>query len=184
MDRFDDQHIIAKVLKGDVHAFGLIIKRYEKPVYNLMYRITRSIDLAEDLTQETFIRSYEKLEQFKPNKRFFPWLYTIGLNTGRDFMRKSASKQTVSIEGPNNQLLDVETHNQQTRVLDRICVEEIEKEMDKLPVEYREALILCYREGFSMKDIAQAMEISVSGAKSRVSRGLSRLRKSLRIERA
>jgi RNA polymerase sigma-70 factor (ECF subfamily) len=64
MDRLDDQNIITKVLQGDVHAFGLLVKRYEEPLYNLMYRITKSTESAEDLTQETFIRAYEKLTAY------------------------------------------------------------------------------------------------------------------------
>ena len=182
MDRLDDQNIITKVLQGDVDAFGLLVKRYEEPLYNLMYRITKSTESAEDLTQETFIRAYEKLEKFKPGRKFFSWLYTIGLNIGRDFLRKTASFKTVSIEERGDVSSRDETYGEQDRILDLLDIRKVEKAIDKLPFKYREALILYYREEFSMKDIARAMEISVSGAKSRVNRGLNKLRKSLGIK--
>lgn len=181
MDRLDDQNIITKVLQGDVDAFGLLVKRYEEPLYNLMYRITKSTDSAEDLTQETFIRAYEKLEKFKPGRKFFSWLYTIGLNIGRDFLRKTGSSKVLSVEQTDDILLNVEAYDQQDRVLDTLEFRKIEKAIYKLPLKYREALILYYREELLMKDIAIAMRISVSGAKSRVKRGLSMLRKSLGV---
>jgi RNA polymerase sigma-70 factor (ECF subfamily) len=59
-----------------------------------MYRMAGSSDKAADLTQETFIRAYQKLERFHPGKRFFPWLYSIGLNLARD----SARKKTLNSE--------------------------------------------------------------------------------------
>jgi RNA polymerase sigma-70 factor (ECF subfamily) len=181
MNSSHDQHIIAEVLQGDVQAFGLLVKQYEKPLYNLMYRITKSTDSAEDLTQDAFIRAYEKLERFKPGKKFFPWLYTIGLNIGRDFLRKTGASKVLSVEETDDILVNVEAYDQQDRVLDTLEFRKIEKAIDKLPLKYREALILYYREELLMKDIAIAMEVSVSGAKSRVKRGLSMLRKSLGV---
>jgi RNA polymerase sigma-70 factor (ECF subfamily) len=85
----DDQQAISAVLTGDVNAFAVLVERYQKPIYNLMYRMTGSQADALDLAQETFIKAYEKLDRFKTGKKFFPWLYTIGINHARNFLRRA-----------------------------------------------------------------------------------------------
>jgi len=66
MESTDDQRIISRVLKGDCNAFGILVQKYQKPIFNLMFRMTGSQDQAADLAQETFIKVYENLERFRP----------------------------------------------------------------------------------------------------------------------
>ena len=112
----EENAIISSILAGDVDAFAVLVQRYQKPIFNLMIRITSCEEDAFDLTQETFIRAYEKLDRFKPSGRFFPWLYTIGMNLGRDFLRKRKtvgtkaeelyeSQKSLSIESGQGELL-------------------------------------------------------------------------------
>ena len=89
MNITEDDAIIEKVLSGNVNAYGLIVKKYQQPIYNLMLRTVRSEDKAADLAQETFIRAYEKLDLFRPGNKFFSWLYSIGMNLARDSIRKN-----------------------------------------------------------------------------------------------
>jgi RNA polymerase sigma-70 factor (ECF subfamily) len=88
MDSKDEQRCIDRVLGGEVNAFGTLVVRYQKPIFNLMYRMVGSSDRAADLTQETFFKAYQKLDRFHPGRKFFPWLYAIGLNLARDSVRK------------------------------------------------------------------------------------------------
>ena len=88
MNDADDGEIVELVLRGNRDAFGILVRRYQGSIYNLMYRMCRSSEDAADLAQEAFIKAYEKLETFKTDKRFFPWLYAIGLNHARDYSRK------------------------------------------------------------------------------------------------
>ena len=177
MDGNDEQHCIDRVLRGEVNAFGILVERYQKPIFNLMYRMAGSSDKAADLTQETFIRAYEKLERFHPGKRFFPWLYSIGLNLARDFARKNtwnpergSTLNPESLSGCNS------PGDQHERMCESLEFLRLERALDELPVIYREALILRYHDECSMGDIAAALNLSVSAAKMRVHRGLDMLR--------
>ena len=177
MDSNDEQRCIDRVLRGEVNAFGPLVERYQKPIFNLMYRMAGSSDKAADLTQETFIRAYEKLERFHPGKRFFPWLYSIGLNLARDFARKNNSNpETGSTLNPDSLSGCNSPGDQHELMCDSLEFLRLEIALDKLPVIYREALILRYHDECSMGDIAAALNLSLSAAKMRVHRGLDMLR--------
>src|SRR4030042_3793120 len=88
MNPLDDQEIIAAILGGNKDAYSVLVQRYQKPIFYLMYLVTGSYDDALDLAQETFIKAYENLDHFKNGARFFPWLYTIGFNHVRNFKKK------------------------------------------------------------------------------------------------
>ena len=171
-----DQQIIQAVLTGSVDAYRHLVLRYEKPIFNLMYRMTGSREDALDLAQETFIKAYEKLEHFKTGSRFFPWLYTIGLNNGRNFIRDHKMEKQFLVEMGGDESWMDRLSQQSERVWSPLDVQRLREGLQQLPLDYREAMILHYHEGFSMKEIAEALELSVSGAKMRVHRGLRKLR--------
>lgn len=177
MDSRDEQYCIDRVLGGETNAFSALVERYQKPIFNLMYRMSGSSDKAADLTQETFIRAYQKLERFHPGKRFFPWLYSIGLNLARDFARKNTGNpQTGSTPNPESFSSCNSPGDQHDSMCDSLEFLRLEKALDGLPLIYREALILRYHDECSMNDIAAALNLSLSAAKMRVHRGLEMLR--------
>jgi RNA polymerase sigma-70 factor (ECF subfamily) len=179
MDHVEENRIIAEILAGDANAYAILVQRYQGPVFNLMVRMTGSEDEASDLSQDAFIKAYRNLERFKPGRRFFPWLYSIAMNVARDHLRKRRV-QLVWIddvkESNPGMSLDADQERELIRKLDARLVN---RALDTLPVEYRESLVLRFREELSLKEIAQALELSVSGAKMRVSRGLEKLRKAV-----
>ena len=176
MDQPDDQQVICAVMNGNVNAYSTLVLQYQKPIFNLMYRVTGSYEDAKDLAQETFIKAYEKLDHFRTGARFFPWLYTIGYNHARNFVQRGKSLQQSSDKDfENNSGLDYPSQ-QEERVLAQIDFLRIYQALDQLPVDYREAVILHYHEGLSMEDIATALQLSISGAKMRVHRGIKKLR--------
>ena len=163
-------------MNGNVNAYSILVQQYQKPIFNLMYRVTGSYEDAKDLAQETFIKAYEKLDHFRMGARFFPWLYTIGYNHARNFVQRGKPFQQSSDEDfENNSGLDYPSQ-QEERVLAQIDFLRIYQALEQLPVDYREAVILHYHEGLSMEDIATALQLSVSGAKMRVHRGIKKLR--------
>jgi len=176
MDASDEQYIINRVLKGDTDAFGLLVKRYQKPIFNLMYRMSGSFDEAAELTQEAFIKAYEKLEHFQPGKKFFSWLYAVGINHAKDLIRKNKRRRYFEENSEKTSELGC-LSEQQDSMYDRLDFQQIEKVLVGMPLKYREAIILRYHEEMSLRDIAQALQISVSAAKMRVSRGLEMLRR-------
>ena len=176
MDSSDDQQVIIAVMNGNVNAYSILVQQYQKPIFNLMYRVTGSYEDAKDLAQETFIKAYEKLDHFRMGARFFPWLYTIGYNHARNFLRRGNPIQVISDEDCDEQSgLDYPSQHEE-RVLAQIDFLRIYQALEQLPMDYREAVILHYHEGLSMEDIATALQLSVSGAKMRVHRGIKKLR--------
>jgi RNA polymerase sigma-70 factor (ECF subfamily) len=179
MDNTDDQLIINRVLQGEVNAFGILVKRYQKPIFNLMYRIVGSADQAADLAQETFIKAYENLEKFAPGKRFFPWLYAVGLNHAKDFIRKNKARQKTELN--TERMIDSQQfYQQQEHLCETLDFQRVEKALSTMPLTYREAVILRYHEELSTRDISTALQISPSAAKMRISRGLEMLRQILK----
>jgi RNA polymerase sigma-70 factor (ECF subfamily) len=179
MDTVDEQNTISRVLKGDVDAFAILVRRYQRPIFNLMCRMCGSVDLAADLAQETFIKAYEHLERFRPGARFFPWLYAIGLNHARDSHRK----RKPSVDCREDHLwsnASCSPHEEHDRICQHLDYDHLDRALGALPLGYREALMLRYHEDLPVRDVAQALGISLSAAKMRLSRGLEMLRQRLR----
>jgi RNA polymerase sigma-70 factor, ECF subfamily len=179
MDPLEEQQIISAILDGDADAYAVLVNRYQQPIFNLTYRMTGSVEDAADLAQDAFIKAYEQLYRFHTGRKFFPWLYTIALNHTRNFLRKSKTARTVAID-------DFEMHSDSDHAAweeDKMCAQldcqRVQRALTILPWEYREAVILRYREELPMEDIATALSLSLSGAKMRVHRGLKKLREIL-----
>jgi RNA polymerase sigma-70 factor, ECF subfamily len=172
-----EETLVYEILSGDVNSYALLVKRHQKPIYNLMLRMTGSEQDALDLTQETFLRAYEKLEKFDPSASFFPWLYTMGLNLARDFLRRAKRSPVESYELDDNLSMDIE---QDDRLADKIDGQEVLEGLQTLPLDYREALLLRFHEGLSVSEVAYALGLSLSAAKMRIHRGLLKLRQMLK----
>ncbi|WP_250645599.1 RNA polymerase sigma factor [Salidesulfovibrio onnuriiensis] len=179
IDEEHEREIVHCVLQGDVQAFEALVLRYQKPLYNLALRATGNEDAAADLTQEAFTRAYAQLERFDRKKRFFPWLYTIAVNVVRDHLRKKGRERVMGVEDPEGMAARAWSGDRDA-MQDHMELKRLVREMENLPLDYREALVLRFRQDFSMKEIAQALGIGLSGAKMRVSRGLQMLRKRLK----
>ena len=121
-------------------------------------------------------RWVEKLEKFNPSAPFFPWLYTMGLNLARDFLRRARRSPIEPYEQESSVSIEVD---QGDRFADQIDVQEVLEGLQKLPVDYREALLLRFHEGLSVSEVAYALGLSLSGAKMRIHRGLLKLRQVL-----
>lgn len=167
----DDDQTVRQVLQGDVDAFADLVRRYQKPIFNLMRRALESPQEAADLTQEAFLQAYRKLRRFTPGRQFYPWLYTLSLNLLRSHRRRPA-RPMLSLE----------------EVPEAVCwpappasckedgVHDLEQALAQLSLETREALLLHYREQWSIPEIASALGLSPSATKMRVHRGIARLR--------
>lgn len=179
MGELDDQEAVYAVLNGDANAFAGLVERYQKPIFNLMFRMTGSLADAADLTQDTFVKAYEELHRFRKGGKFFPWLYTIGLNRSKNLLRRNGICRTIPLEDSEpGSGLDYPSQ-QEEKMCARLDSKRLQQALGDLPFDYREALILRYHEELSMEEIAAALELSPSGAKMRVHRGLKMLREIL-----
>ena len=177
MEHEEENRAITRVLNGDPDAYAILVKRYERPIYNLMLRMTASSQDALDLSQTAFIKAYERLEQFKQGRRFFPWLYTIALNLARDFTRRRKIDAPGSRDWEEFAARAAVPANQESSLIARATAIEVKEALHKISWEYREPLVLRFYENLSFKEVAAALDLSLSAAKMRVHRGLTMLRR-------
>lgn len=177
MDTSEENRLIADILNGNANAYAVLVNRYQRPIFNMLLRMTGCTDEASDLTQDTFLRAYENLERFSPSRRFFPWLYTIGMNLARDHVRKRRTAARTTALMQQEQLSASAGHVQWPVDLDKhLDAARLSELLSELSVEYREAVILRFHDGLAMKEIGQALGVSTSGAKMRIKRALEQLR--------
>ncbi|NPV04078.1 MAG: RNA polymerase sigma factor [Syntrophaceae bacterium] len=175
MKQVDEGEIIGRVLSGDREAFADLVDAYKGPVFRLAFRMTGNIRDADDLTQEIFLRAFQSLARFRPGERFFPWLYTLGLNTIRNHLRKrKAMPQEESVQGmpeapdPCGGPADEALCRERSR--------RIQGYLMRLSPAVRETLVLRFYEGMSFEDIAGLTGDSLGGAKMKAYRGLEKIR--------
>lgn len=171
-----EAEIVRRVLLGDVQRFGVLVREYQRPVYNLMLRMVNDETQAADLAQEAFTRAYERLHTFNMGRRFFPWLYSVSLNVARDWLRKNGRDRLLYVEDAAAMTREEDRPDVQARANARLDGARAFELVMRLDPKYREALILRFRHDFSMQEIAEVLGITVSGAKMRISRGLDMVR--------
>lgn len=170
-----------KAAAGDADAYSRLVFRHLDMVYRLTYRMTGEADAAEELSQEVFLRAWEALGTYNPERPFLQWLYTISLNLVRDFLRKQARTRSLfSFRGERTEQPDPAGEvTAETRLIWKERERRMQEGIGRLPVRLREALLLRYMEELSFENIAGVLGISVSAAKMRVYRGVDRLREEM-----
>jgi RNA polymerase sigma-70 factor (ECF subfamily) len=166
-----DIELVEEVKQGNREAFSELVLRHQKALVRLALRFVKSIDLAEDVVQESFIKAYQKIDSFEGRSSFKSWLFQISVNTARNKLRDT-KHDAADIENvylaiapkAENLLL----HSALSRVL--------QKEVDLLPFKQRTALILRIYEDMSFKEIAQVMKCPYDTAKANYRHGLMKLR--------
>lgn len=171
-----DEILVQLVLKGETHLFAKIIERYERPVYNLMYRYCRSEEEAADLSQDVFLRVYDRLSSFNRSRRFFPWLYTLAVNRANDWHRSHSNNRKkldeFRWETPETEI----SSDQEGRMVDREEVDNLYKALDQLPEVTREMIMLRYRQELPIFELADIFKVSESAVKMRIARGLEKMK--------
>jgi RNA polymerase sigma-70 factor (ECF subfamily) len=174
--KYSDEEIIEQVLAGKKELFGILVDRYQQPIYNLMLRKARNQEEAADLTQDAFVRAFDRLWSFQLDQRFFTWFYSLAVNLARDWQRKSRNRSS------KHHILEQETLEQEDGNNQHVAIENKEKlsllnhALSDLSDQTREILILRYRHGLPVREVAEVFKISESAVKMRVKRGLEQLR--------
>jgi RNA polymerase sigma-70 factor (ECF subfamily) len=162
---------IEQALRGDHEAFGQLVRAYERPVYNLAYRMLGDSAEAEDAAQETFLRAYNKLATYQPGRKFVNWLLSIASHHCIDRLRRKSRAPQLSLDGPmppqwltsNSPRPDQAVDKKQRR-------ERVRQVLNTLPADYRAAVVLRYWYGMSYREIATTMDTTESAIKSRLHR--------------
>jgi len=180
-----DQDLISRTLAGDLSAFDALVLRYERPIYNVAYRILFSRQDAEDASVEAFVRLHAALGSFRSDAPFLPWLLKITTNVALNMLRSRRpaplrlDQSTEMEEDSVTPDLPDPGPSPEEQVMGRIALADLEREIDNLPEAYRVPFILMYLEGLECKDIAEALGLSVGAVKTRLCRAREMLRERL-----
>jgi RNA polymerase sigma-70 factor, ECF subfamily len=178
-----DEELIERFQGGDVYAFEMIVNRYKDPLLNFVYHFLGDRIDAEDVVQETFLRVYRNKHLYRNIAKFSTWIYTIAGNLAKTELRRRKRRRLFSISqmGFDNKDYDVpDPLRTADAVVDGDMKEAfIRKEIDALPVKFKEVVVLRDIDEFSYEEISDILKIPIGTVKSRVNRGRLRLQKRL-----
>jgi RNA polymerase sigma-70 factor, ECF subfamily len=176
-----DQLLVERAIAGDQRAFELLVLKYQRRIERLIGRMVRDVDLVEDIAQETFIRAYRALGQFRGEAQFYTWLYRIAVNTAKkalvDLKRDPLVSETALKGGAEdedetsaveNELTSAETP--ETVLAAKEIAATVNSAMEALPEELRQAVVLREIEGLSYEEIAEVMNCPIGTVRSRIFR--------------
>ena len=181
-----DLELIRLTLSGDESAFGQIIDAYKARIFNLVYRMVNNYQESEDILQETFVKAYTRLSDFKVQNDFFPWLSTIALNITRNKLKRKKILKFFSLDWSSE--TDEDEDNRKWEFADTALTPEqeaIKKEETEqaqeliynLPVKYKEVFLLRNMEEMSYEDIAKITRLPVGTVKTKLHRAVKMLEK-------
>jgi RNA polymerase sigma-70 factor (ECF subfamily) len=152
----NESRLVEEARRGNRQAFGELVLRYERRLIRVIQQFVKSPELAEDLAQETFMKVYERLDQFDPARRFGPWLFRIGVNLTLDYIRhrkrrgwwllftdRNTEKSPDPAVADPRQALDLQ--------------QEVEAVLEQIPENYRVVLMLRDLQNFSTSEIASML---------------------------
>jgi RNA polymerase sigma-70 factor (ECF subfamily) len=187
-----DQDLINQYLNGDEKSLEVLIKKYLKPIYSFVFNFVPDPQIAQDLTQEIFLKMWRNLKKFDRNKNLAPyrtkgsgsgfksWLFTIAKNTCYDYLRKKKKDLAFNVEDwfsfEDSKILPDEISEK------NFLLEDIKKTFEKLSSKAKEILNLYYFEGLNFREISEFLGESINTVKSRHSRAIKKIKKMLKIE--
>jgi RNA polymerase sigma-70 factor (ECF subfamily) len=160
---------LRRAQQGDDTAFSRLVEVYQKPVYNLCYRMLGNAGDAEDAAQETFIRAYKALRRYDPSRKFSTWLLTIASNYCIDQHRKR-KLPTFSYDSYENPDIPEKSKGMEALMMQEEYQQQISSLLDELKPKDRSAVVMRYWYDYSYEEISEALSLSVSAVKSRLHR--------------
>jgi RNA polymerase sigma-70 factor (ECF subfamily) len=186
-ERDVDAKLVARVQAGDKAAFDLLVLKYQRKILRLLSRMLRDQSEIEDVMQESFIKAYRALPQFRGDSAFYTWLYRIAINTARNWMasqsrRPSSSSSPQSEDGETFDEIDnlIDNNTPESLLASREIAESVNESIQALPEELRTAIVLREIEGLSYEEIAQAMGCPIGTVRSRIFRAREAIAAKLR----
>jgi len=168
MVRDDETALITAAAEGDGDAFGEIVERYHKPVYNLCYRLLGNHGDAEDASQEAFMKAYKGLKKYDPKRPFISWMLAIAYNQCMDQLRRRRISW-VGLEALFNRS-DQQSPSAETTVVASGEAERVQEALSALSTKDRAAVVLRYWYDYSYDEIAETLSLTNSAVKSRLHR--------------
>ena len=187
--RLTDQEVVLLARSGREAAYRELIRRYERPVFALLFRMVRDRELAEDLSQETFIKALNAIESYRPEFKFSSWIFKIANNAAIDHLRRR-ELDTLSLDGSPHaetpeamQATALQIGARQESPLDTVEAKELGSEIEaaigRLRPEYRSCILLRHVEGRAYEEIAEILDLPLGTVKTYIQRARTELRVAL-----
>ncbi|MCU0621770.1 MAG: sigma-70 family RNA polymerase sigma factor [Gemmatimonadales bacterium] len=181
-----DQEVVLRARNGSERAYRELVRRYERPLFSLIYRMVRDRELSEDLSQETFVKALNALDSYRPEFKFSSWIFKIANNAAIDHLRKR-ELDTLSLEGSPHAATPDAIEATALQIGDRgetplDVVEakelggEIEAAIARLRPEYRACILLRHVEGRAYEEIAEMLDLPLGTVKTYIHRARNELR--------
>ncbi len=175
-----DAALVERVKLGDVRAFEMLVVKYQRRIERLIGRMVRDVDLVQDIAQETFIRAYRALPQFRGDAAFYTWLYRIAVNSAKKALMDLKRDPLVSESSMRNDEEGEETSRAENELTDGETPEAllaskeiaaaVNSAIEALSDDLRQAITLREIEGLSYEEIAEVMNCPIGTVRSRIFR--------------
>jgi len=170
-----DKEMILAIRRGEAAAYQGLVEKYQGRVYNLIYGMVRNREDAKDLTQDAFVKAYNKLDSFRLESSFYTWLYRISMNITIDFIRKAKRRgtsefdETQAVKEGDGTIAESHHADSPSKELERKQLyKKIMSALEKLPEDQRQVILLRELEGFSYKEISDVMGVPEGTIMSRL----------------
>lgn len=173
-----DEQLLARYRQGDRGAFAQLVERYQRELFHFLIRFLGDRAAAEDVFQEAFLQVHQSADQFDPERRFRPWLFTIAANKARDLMRSQARRPTNPLQASispgdeeSGQFIDLMSAAAEMpgEPMERAELQQlVQKTVNAMPEHLREILLLSYFHQFPYKQISDILNIPLGTVKSRL----------------
>jgi RNA polymerase sigma-70 factor (ECF subfamily) len=182
----DEGVLVSQAREGDTRAFGELVRRYEGKIFRLAQHVTNNREDAEDVLQETFMKAYEHLDQFKGDSKFYTWIVRIAVNQALMKLRRRKTDKSVSLDeqidtGEDTIVREIAAWDEDPE--QRFSREELgdilDHAVDSLEPPYRSVFVLRDVEELSTEETAEALGLSIPAVKSRLLRARLQLREKL-----
>jgi RNA polymerase sigma-70 factor (ECF subfamily) len=185
-----DALLIERVKQGDVRAFEMLVVKYQRRIERLIGRMVRDVDLVQDIAQETFIRAYRAIPQFRGESAFYTWLYRIAVNTAKKALVElkrdpvvSESAYATADDGDETSRVENELSDSDTPeavMATKEIAATVNAAIDALSEDLRQAITLREIEGLSYEEIADVMNCPIGTVRSRIFRAREAIAERLR----
>lgn len=176
VERDDEQRWVSRCREGDAEAFEELVKRHQRMIHALTYRMTGSLSDAEDLAQETFIQAYRQIGSYRGEAGFSSWLYRIGVNTCLNWKRRSEHRERVQTEWANRADVSAEPDREKDSTA------RVQEALLQLKPEQRAAVILTTYDGMNHAEAARVLGCSETTVSWRIFTARKKLKRWLQTQ--
>ena len=182
-----DKELVERAKQGETRAFDMLVLKYQRRVFRLISRLIKNTSEVEDVAQETFIKAFRAIQQFRGDSAFYTWLYRIAVNTAKNHLFSKGKRPIALSELAKNEdsesydVIDaVSNENPEGNLAGLQIAEAVNNAVSKLPEELSTAVILREMDGLSYEEIAEVMNCPIGSVRSRIFRAREAIAQALR----